>query len=107
MLFEKSALLVNGNALPASNPFWLLCLIISTLCTGAVTTYAGTGTLGYVDGAKATATFNTLHGFDLDTAGTLYVADYDGNYVRKVSSGRLIQHFRLICVRFVTHFCFA
>lgn len=55
------------------------------LSTGDVTTLAGTvGMPGNADGASATARFNYPYGIAMDGPGTLYVADYSGQTVRKV-----------------------
>lgn len=52
-------------------------------CTGiTVSTLAGTGAAGYVDGAGNIAQFNTLEGITVDPSGTLYVAE--AAHVRKV-----------------------
>lgn len=53
--------------------------------TGVVTTLAGVvGIAGSTDGVGATARFNGPLGLALDAAGTLYVADYFSNTIRKV-----------------------
>ncbi len=57
-----------------------------------IITYAGTGTAGYSgDGGPATnAQFQNLVGIAMDTAGNLYVPDYNNNVVRKVDTGGII-----------------
>lgn len=53
--------------------------------SGAVSTLAGGGSTGYVDGIASAARFREIAGLALDAAGNLYAADY-GNYcVRKIS----------------------
>lgn len=53
---------------------------------GAMTTYGGTGTQGYVgDGGPATAArLNTPRGVAVDAAGNVYVADYANHRVRRI-----------------------
>ena len=51
--------------------------------TGNVTTVAG-GTAGYVDGVGAAAKFYYPSGITMDTAGNLFVADNNGQRIRKV-----------------------
>jgi hypothetical protein len=52
---------------------------------GVVSTIAGDGTAGYVDGAAAQARFNGPIGVAVDEAGTVYVADTYNDRVRKIS----------------------
>ncbi len=54
--------------------------------SGTVTTLAGDGTAGYVDGVGTGAQFNAPCGVAVDSAGNVYVADYSNNRVRKVTS---------------------
>ena len=53
---------------------------------GVVTTVAGSGASGSVDGAATAATFNIPRGVAVDGA-TLYVADWGGQKIRKVAAG--------------------
>jgi sugar lactone lactonase YvrE len=53
--------------------------------TGVVTTLAGSGTNGYSDGTGTSASFNYPMGVAVDASGTIYVADYNNNRIRKVS----------------------
>jgi sugar lactone lactonase YvrE len=53
--------------------------------TGCVTSFAGTGTAGYSDGAIASAQFSAPEAIAIDSAGNLYIAD-SGNYrVREIT----------------------
>lgn len=54
--------------------------------SGTVITIAGTGTAGYVDGPGASAQFSGPAGAAVDTAGTVYVTERDGNRVRKIDT---------------------
>ena len=60
---------------------------------GVITTVAGTGTPGSGgDGGPATsATLDNPTGIDMDSAGNLYIVEYNGCRVRKVSSGGTIS----------------
>ena len=52
---------------------------------GMVTTLAGSGIRGSSDGRDTMASFNRPYGIALDTNGSLYVADYLNNVVRKIT----------------------
>lgn len=60
---------------------------------GAVTTFAGTGTSGSVDGTLATATFDHPSGLVFDAAGNMYVSDFNSNIIRKITPGGLVSTF--------------
>lgn len=51
---------------------------------GTVTTIAGTGEYGYLDGSVTTAMFGAIVGICMDTANNLYVADQFSHLIRKI-----------------------
>ncbi len=53
--------------------------------TGAVTTFAGNATGGYIDGMGTGATFNNPQGVAVDAQGNIYVADAFNNLIRKIT----------------------
>jgi gliding motility-associated-like protein len=58
---------------------------------GVVTTFAGSGAAGTVNGAGTVARFNNPHGMTIDAAGNLYVADFTGNTVRKITPAAVVS----------------
>jgi sugar lactone lactonase YvrE len=52
---------------------------------GTVSTLAGSGTLGYLDGPGSSAQFNQPRGVAVDSAGNVYVADTYNNLIRKIT----------------------
>ena len=52
---------------------------------GAVTTLAGTGVFGYVDGPGASARFRFPSDVAVDAAGVVYVADFNNHVIRRIS----------------------
>ncbi|PJJ60346.1 NHL repeat-containing protein [Hymenobacter chitinivorans] len=62
---------------------------IRQIRNGQVTTLAGTGTAGRVDGAPGTAQFNQPTGIALDGGGTLYIADQGSFTVRILRGGQV------------------
>jgi len=63
--------------------------------TGIITTFAGTGAVGYTgDGAAATAaTLNGPGGVDVDASGNVYIGDSRNNVVRMVDPSGVISTF--------------
>jgi streptogramin lyase len=59
--------------------------ILKVTPSGQVTTLAGSGAEGFADGTGAAAKFCGIGGLALDAYGTVYVADYGNNRIRKVA----------------------
>jgi len=57
--------------------------------TAVVSTFAGDGTDAYVNGPLLSAGFQTPVGVAISSEGTLYIADYNGRRIRKISRGQV------------------
>jgi sugar lactone lactonase YvrE len=57
---------------------------------GVVTTLAGSGVSGYVDGTGTAAQFYWPAGVAVDGAGNVYVMDYGNHRIRKITSGGVV-----------------
>ncbi len=60
------------------------------IATGVVTTVAGNGTAGFADGLAATAQFNHPRSPVVDAAGNIFIADYLGHRIRKITPGGVV-----------------
>lgn len=58
---------------------------------GVVTTVAGSGAFGFMDGPAASAQFSGLRGITADAAGNLYLADVSNHRIRKISTGGIVS----------------
>jgi len=58
---------------------------------GTVTTIAGNGTNGYVDGAGGSAEFNNPCGTVLDGHGNLYVSERNGRHIRMITPQGIVS----------------
>lgn len=58
---------------------------------GVVSTYAGIGMAGYLDGAGNVAKFNSPSDLCVDNAGNVYVSDFNNHRIRKISSGGIVS----------------
>jgi sugar lactone lactonase YvrE len=56
-----------------------------------VTTYAGTGSPGFVNGDTSIASFNKPFGICIDQEGNLYLADAYNNCIRKISTDGMVS----------------
>ena len=54
---------------------------------GAITTVAGTGTQGFLDGPAATALFNTPKALVVDTSGVVFISEFLNCRVRRYAAG--------------------
>ena len=70
-----------------------------------VSTLAGDGTYGWADGLGTAARFSYPTGVSVDSNGTVYVADFDNNRIRMVTSsgaccdGRIVVGSLSVCWR--------
>ena len=71
----------------------ILIILLSSLKTHAqiVSTYAGTGGIGNQDGPRLTATFLTINYITIDNQGNVYVSDYQGHKIRKISTDGMVS----------------
>lgn len=58
---------------------------------GVVTTLAGSGLIGSIDGTGISASFYTPYGVVVDSSGTTYVAEYNGSKIRKITSSGVVS----------------
>ncbi|HEY0747819.1 MAG TPA: hypothetical protein VGD63_14055 [Steroidobacteraceae bacterium] len=66
-------------------------LSVSTANTGVVTTIAGSGAAGHVDGTGSAASFNEPFGVSFNFAGALYVDDYQNESLRSVTTAGVVS----------------
>jgi sugar lactone lactonase YvrE len=57
---------------------------------GVVTTLAGSGTSATVDGTGTGASFNAAYGVEVDASGNVYIGEYYGETIRKITSAGVV-----------------
>ena len=62
------------------------------MCTGLVSTLAGSGAGSRADGQGTYASFSYPTGVAVDSMGNVYVADFLNNRIRKVTNGGALMH---------------
>lgn len=78
----------SGTAVRALVKQYALSLVLVAHPAAAqlmVTTVAGSGTVGTLDGPSATAQFNGPHGVAVDSQGNCYVVDTNNSSIRRIS----------------------
>lgn len=73
---------ISGNVYVIEN---LNQLVRKITPAGVVTTLAGSGAVGSIDGIGTAASFNSPVGIATDLAGNVYVTDYATNLIRKIT----------------------
>ena len=83
---------LRGYATNSAGTGYGSVVTFTTLATNAstnivtVSTFAGTGMAGYMDGGASAALFNNPEGVSVDTKGNVYVSDSFNDLVREISS---------------------
>ncbi len=62
---------------------------IRLIANGQVTTFAGSGFQGYLNGSAASARFNTPYSLALASGGRIFVADYSNHRIRLIENGQV------------------
>lgn len=78
---------LQGNVYVADKENFLIRKITPD---GVVTTFAGNGVAAVVNGQGVAASFKGPGGIAIDAAGNIYVADTDGDVIRKITPGGLV-----------------
>lgn len=84
--FPAGICFYNGNVYVADNVNNKIKMIDSN---GNVTTIAGSGTAGFLNGAALQAKFNQPKTIDVDANGNFYIADYENHCIRMLSNGQV------------------
>lgn len=58
--------------------------------TAVVSTLAGSGAIGSTNGVATAASFDSPEGITMDASGNLYVADFNNNIIRKITSSGVV-----------------
>ncbi|RZK73052.1 MAG: gluconolaconase, partial [Pedobacter sp.] len=59
--------------------------------SGMVSTLAGSGTAGAIDGIASEASFNNPAGIAIDASGAVYVTDYLNHKIRKITAAGVVS----------------
>ncbi len=70
-----------------------LMLVQATVSAQVVTTLAGSGAVGNVDGTGAVASFSNPQGVAVDQSGNVFVADTNNSKIRKITPGGAVTTF--------------
>ena len=81
---SETKIYVINNTLAGNYPSKIKVL---DLTAKTLTTIAGTGVGGYVDGTALDAEFSLAYGVALDKTGGLYIADYFNSAIRYLKNG--------------------
>jgi len=65
-------------------------IIIKIDSSNNVSTFAGSGSGNVINGTGLSAAFNKPKGIAVDVSGNIYVADYNGNCIRKITSAGVV-----------------
>lgn len=78
----------NGNLFVSEyyNP-----LVRKITSDGIVSTYAGNGTPGAIDGPLGAASFDEMNGITIDADGNLYIADSNNKKIRKITPQGMVS----------------
>jgi streptogramin lyase len=77
--------ITNGAGTAYSDVVTFKTNSVTAATTAAVSTFAGTGTGGFVNGSGLTSSFNSPQGICTDASGNLYVADSFNSVIRKIT----------------------
>ena len=80
----------SGNIFVADE---LNSLVRKITAIGVVTTFAGTGNTGTIDGTGANASFNRPAGITIDKSGNLYVIERGSGLVRKITQQAVVTKY--------------
>lgn len=82
-----SAVIAQGSGALFIGDFGNNLIRTISLSTAAVTTFAGNGSAGLVNGPAASAEFNGSANIAFDASGNLYVSDEENNVIREITTG--------------------
>ena len=80
----------NGNLFVSDHYGHLIRKITPS---GVVTTFAGSGTAGSVDGTGTAASFNSPWGIAIDSNDNLFIGDYANSLIRKITPAGVVTTF--------------